>query len=224
MRRVTHARLAPGRRPVRSWWGRAWQRAVEEAAFSESDLRAGRAIARRGDVGGISVAAGSLLAAVREGDDTWTVEVGVPVLDVPSVNALVDVVAAEAGRIAALLDGELPHDLVEHADEAGAELLPYGGELAATCTCHRALDPCPHALGVLVQAGWLAEGDPLVLFALRGLDRDHLLAALHDRGPAPAGRPGELADDLEIAADAVLRARRLAELMEAGADIDPTLV
>ncbi|GAA3819523.1 hypothetical protein [Nocardioides panacisoli] len=222
--RVTHARLSTGRRPVRSWWGKAWQRAVEEAAFSESDLRAGRAIARAGAVGGISVAAGSLLAAVREGDDTWTVEVDVPVLDEPARRALVDVVAAEAGRIAALLDGELPHDLVEHADEAGAELLPFGGELAASCTCHRALDPCPHAVAVLVQAGWLADADPLVLFALRGLDRDHLVAALHDRGPAPGGAAGELADDVEIAADAVIRARRLAELLDAGADIDPGLV
>jgi uncharacterized Zn finger protein len=222
--RVTHARIAPGRRPVRSWWGKAWQRAVEEAAFSESDLRAGRAIARAGDVGGISVAAGTLLAAVREGDDTWTVEVDVPVLDEPGLRALVDVVAAEAGRVAALLDGDLPFDLVEHADEAGAELLPYGGELAATCTCDRALDPCPHAVAVLVQAGWLADADPLVLFALRGLDRDHLVAALHDRGPAPGGGAGELADDVEIAADAVLRARRLADLLESGAEIDPALL
>jgi uncharacterized Zn finger protein len=77
---------------------------------------------------------------------------------------------------------------------------------------------------VLVQAGWLADADPLVLFALRGLDRDHLVAALHDRGPAPGGGAGELADDVEIAADAVLRARRLADLLESGAEIDPALL
>lgn len=222
--RVTHARLAPGRGRARTWWGKAWQRAVEEAAFSESDLRAGRAMARRGDVGGISVGEGSLLAAVREGDDTWTAQVDVPALDEHARRALVDVVAAESGRIAALLDGELPHDLVEHADEAGAELLPYGGELGATCTCHRGLDPCPHALALLVQAGWLADREPLVLFALRGLDRDHLVAALHDRGPAPAGGAGELADDVEVAADAVLRARRLVEILEAGQDLPDGLL
>ncbi len=38
--------------------------------------------------------------------------------------ALVETVAAEAGRIAALLAGDLPHALVEHAEEAGVELLP----------------------------------------------------------------------------------------------------
>ncbi len=187
--RVTHARLAAPRGSRRTWWGKAWQRAVEEAAYSESDLRAGRAAARRGEVGGISVDVGSLLAAVREGDDAWTVEVQVPVLDDAGRRALVDVVAAESGRIAALLAGELPHDLVEHADETGVELLPYGGELAATCTCSHFLDPCPHALAVLVQAGWLVDVDPLVLFALRGVDRDGLLADLHDRS-APADEVG----------------------------------
>lgn len=228
--RVTHPRLVPPRGGVRSWWGKAWQRAVEEAAYVDSDLRAARATARRGEVGGISVAPGSLLAAVREGDDAWTVEVSVPALAEPERRALVDVVAAEAGRVAALLDGDLPYDLVEHADEAGVELLPFGGEFSATCTCDAYLDPCPHALAVLIQAGWLVDRDPLVLVALRGLDRETLLAQLHDRAtggdrPGPAReRVRDLADDVEVAADTVLRARRLVELLEAGADLPEGLL
>ena len=223
-RRVTHPRLAPPRGGVRSWWAKAWQRAVEEAAYGDRDLRRARAAARRGEVGGISVAPGSLLAAVREGDDAWTVEVAVPVLEGPALAALVDVVAAESGRIAALLDGELSHQLVEHADEAGAELLPYGGELTATCTCDHYLDPCPHALAVLLQVGWLVDRDPLVLLALRGLPREDLVAAVHDRRPGPSGGAEELADDVEIAADAVLRARRLRAALEAGEDVPDGLL
>ncbi|WP_183094526.1 SWIM zinc finger family protein [Nocardioides stalactiti] len=225
--RVTHGRLAVPRTGVRSWWGKAWQRAVEEAAYVEQDLRAGKALARRAEVGGISVAAGSLLAAVREGDDAWTVEVAVPVLSDDERRALVDVVAAEAGRIAALLAGELGHELVEHAEEAGVELLPYGGELAATCTCDAYLDPCRHAIAMLVQTGWLVDADPLVLFAVRGLDRESLLAALHERstGATSSGSIGvaDLADDVEVAADAMLRAQRLVALMEAGAELPEDL-
>jgi uncharacterized Zn finger protein len=211
--RTTYARQAAPRTGMRTWWGKAWQRAVEEAAYSDAELKPGRAAARRGDVGGITVDAGSLLAAVREGDDAWTVEVVVPVLDAAARAALVDVVAAEAGRIAALLAGTLPHDLVEHAEEAGVELLPYGGELAATCTCPHYMDPCAHAVATLVQVGWLVDRDPLVLFALRGLDRDSLLAELHDR-----------AADVELAADAALRAQRLVALFEAGEEIPDGLV
>ena len=154
-----------------------------------------------------------MLAAVREGDDAWTAEITVPVLAEEEQRALVEVVAAEAGRVAALLAGELPFDLVEHADEIGAELLPFGGELSAQCTCDPYLDPCRHALAVLIQTGWLVDADPLVLFALRGLDRDALLAGLHQRSTGAAGPAAvsDLADDVEVAADAVVRAQRLVE-------------
>ena len=235
--RTTFARQVAPRRGARTWWGKAWQRAVEEATYSEGELRAGRTSARRGEVGAITVDAGTLLAAVREGDDAWTVEVVVPVLDADTRSALVDVVAAEAGRIASLLAGDLPHDLVEHAEEAGVELLPYGGELAATCTCPHYIDPCPHAVATLTQAGWLIDTDPLVLFALRGLDRDTLLAHLHTQResglvPAESGSvPSEsglatadLADDVELAVDAALRARRVLELYEAGEELPEGLM
>lgn len=226
--RVTHPKLAPRRGGARSWWGKAWNRAVEEAAYTPGELRAGRRMARAGDVGGISVGPGSLLAAVREGDDAWTADVTVPVLDDVERRGLVDAVAAESGRIAALLAGELPHALLEHAEEAGVELLPYGGELGATCTCTGFLDPCPHALALLTQAGWLIDSDPLVLFALRGLDRESLLGELHARAADPSaedsGGVEQLADDVEVAADAVLRARRLLEAFESEDDVPDGLL
>ena len=81
--------------------------------------------------------------------------------------------------MAALLAGDLPHTLVEHAEQAGVELLPFGGELATRCTCEPWADPCHHALAVLQQLTWLIEADPFVLIALRGVGRDDLLARVH---------------------------------------------
>ncbi|MCX6398891.1 MAG: SWIM zinc finger family protein [Propionibacteriales bacterium] len=228
--RTTFVRQTLPRRGVRTWWGKAWQRAVEEAAYSDAELRPGRASARRGDVGGISVDGGNLLAAVREGEDAWTVEVVVPTLDENGRRALVEVVAAEAGRIADLLAGNLPHDFVEHVEEVGVELLPFGGEFSATCTCPHYIDPCPHAVALLIQVGWLVDADPLVLFALRGLDRESLLADLHARalptdGVALEDRPpSQLADDVEMVVDAALRAQRALELFESGSDLPEGLV
>ncbi|HEY1134910.1 MAG TPA: SWIM zinc finger family protein [Nocardioides sp.] len=225
--RVTHPRLAPRRSAgPRPWWAKAWSRAVEEAAFSERDLRDGSRLARAGMVGGIGIGPGSALAAVREDDDAWTVTVDLPTVDDDAAAALVEVVAAEAGRVAALLAGDLPHRLVEEAEEVGAELLPYGGELATTCTCPHALDPCPHALAVLVQLGWLLATDPFVLLTLRGLTREDLLARLHTHGTGAAhgsdGADGSTAADpdepdaLDLAVDAALRAARLLRDLERG--------
>jgi uncharacterized Zn finger protein len=215
---ATHARILPrsaATARARTWWAKAWVRAVEEAAYGEEDLRKGRALARAGRVGGITLEAGRFLAAVEEGDDALTVTGGLPVLDERGLTALTETVAAESGRIAALLAGDLPHGLVEHAEEVGVELLPYSGEFSWGCTCDAWLDPCRHALAVGYQLAWLVDADPFVLLALRGLSREDLLARLHERDE----RRPEVPDDLALALDAATRANRILQLLDAG-DLD----
>jgi uncharacterized Zn finger protein len=189
-------------------------RAVEEASYSSADLRVARRTSRAGQVGQIMVEPGRFVASVEDARGLWTVAGTVPVLDDSAREALVETVAAEAGRIGALLSGDLPHTLVEHAEEAGVELLPFGSELGSECTCGGWTQPCPHALAVLYQLTWLLEADPFVLLHLRGLPRDDLLARLHQQRPAPTGDGGDTEDpDLEIAEDAALRAARALALL-----------
>ena len=222
---TTHPRLPPRRGSgAGTWWSKAVLRAVEEAAFGEKDLRRGRALARAGAVGSITVSEGGAVAAVTDGQDAWTVEVTIPVLDDSDAAAFTELVAAESGRIAALLAGQLPLAFVEAVEEAGVELLPYGGELGSACTCEAWLDPCPHALAVLTQVAWLIQADPFVLTHLRGLSRDRVLRDLHGLArPRPADgvlspeSPGDSTpsagaddlDDLVVAEDAAARAARL---------------
>ena len=216
---TTHPRL-PARRGggAGTWWSKAVLRAVEEAAFSAADLRAGRSLARAGAVGSITVSDGGAVAAVKDGHDAYTVEVTVPVLDDSDAAAFAELVAAESGRVAALLAGQLPHAFVEAVEEAGVELLPYGGELGSACTCEAWLDPCPHALAVLTQLAWLIQADPFVLTHLRGLSRDRVLRDLHrittphvheDDGDAGVSAGPDEVDDLVVAEDAAVRAARL---------------
>ncbi|SEB96872.1 Uncharacterized conserved protein, contains Zn finger domain [Nocardioides exalbidus] len=234
MSTATHPRLAPRRGGGSgTWWSKAVLRAVEEAAFSQQDLRKGRAMARAGDVGSITVSDGGAVAAVTDGHDAWTVEVTVPVLDHTDAAAFIELVATESGRIGALLTGQLPHSFVEAVEEAGVELLPYGGELGSACTCDAWLDPCPHALAVLTQLAWLIQADPFVLTHLRGLSRDRVLRDLHELtarhapnpslgrespGDSPPGaasyddHAGDEPDDLAVAQDAAERAARLLQL------------
>lgn len=221
MSAVTHPRFAPRRSPRSApWWSKAWARAVEESAYHLTDLRAGRALARSGRVGALTVDRGSLFAAVQQGDDAWTVSVAVPTLSSEGTATLVELVAAESGRIAHLLDGDLPHQLVEDAEDAGVELLPYGSELAAECSCQAWAQPCTHALAVLTQFTWVIDEDPLALLHLRGVAREELLAGLHDlSGVADmASSSDAVAADVEIGVDAARRAARLLDLMDRGED------
>lgn len=207
MTAVLHPRVAPRRSTVLAtrWWAKAWVRAVEEAAYAHADLVTSRTLARGGHVGQISTEPGRFVASVEDRRGLWTVAGGIPVLEESAVAALVETVAAESGRVAALLAGDLPYTLVEHAEEAGVELLPFGGELASSCTCDHWTDPCTHALAVLQQLAWLVEADPFVLLQLRGLPRDELLAQLHART-----EPTDDAEvDLDAAVEAALYAARL---------------
>jgi uncharacterized Zn finger protein len=219
MRTVVHPRFGPrsSRNRAATWWGRAWVRAVEEASYSQSDLLLGRRMSRSGQVGQIMVEPGRFVASVEDGRGLWTVAGTVPELDDDARSALVETVAAESGRIASLLGGDLPHSLVEHAEEAGVELLPFGTELGGDCTCGHWTQPCQHALAVLYQLTWLVEADPLVLFHLRGLPREDLLTRLHEHTPRSESGSSEddAADaDLEIAYDAALRAARALALLD----------
>jgi uncharacterized Zn finger protein len=192
-------------------------RAVEEAAYGESDIHAGRALSRAGGIGGITVDHGSVVAACYDRSGVWTVSATVPELDPVSHRAFVEVVAGESGHLAALVAGELPHRLVEQAEEAGVELLPYGGELGSACTCDAWVDPCQHALAVMLQVAWLVDGDPSVLLRLRGLSPDDLQSEV---AATPADQPDPSADDLAVALDAALRAARIVALVdEPGAEI-----
>lgn len=224
MSAVTHPRFAPRHGSRRTpWWSKAVGRAVEEAAYHSRDLRAGRALARAGQVGALTIDVGSLYAAVRQGDDVWTVSVTLPVLPAEAVDTFVELVAAESGRIAELLDGALAHQLVEDAEEAGVEVLPYGGELGSTCSCEAWAQPCVHGLAVLTQLTWLVAEDPLALLHLRGLSRESLLAMLHElaeRRPAAGSDAGAEVDaDVEVGVDAARRAARVVERLERGDDV-----
>ncbi len=228
---VTRYPAQPARRGAaraRTWWGKSWVRAIEEAAFGESDLRRARTISRSGRIGAISVSADGFVAAVEDPDGLWSVSGRLPALAEEEIDGFCEALEAEAGRVAALLAGDLPHGLVEHAEEAGVELLPYGGEFTTTCTCDSWAEPCVHALALLYQVTWLLEDDPFVLLQLRGLPRPALLARLdersglsHSAGAEDLDDPDDPDDpDVEAVVDAAVRAARMVELAEHGEPID----
>ena len=178
-----------GRRSTRgkSWWGRAWVQALEDTSLDSDQLRKGRRTANSGQVGTITISPGRIAATVYSPDDTYDAVVLVDQLSDDDWRLFLDQVAARAGHIAALLDGEMPHDLVEAAADAGVPLLPGIGELDPSCTCDSWELPCQHAAGLSYQAGWLLDEDPFVLLLIRGRSRDALLEDLQHRAGAGGG-------------------------------------
>lgn len=185
-----------------TWWGKAWVRSFEETVLEPSDLLTARALARSGRLGAVMVLAGMSSAVMDPaGPTALMVQVRVERLDDAAWAGFVAELARESGYAAALESGELPVALVEHADEAGIELLPGPGDLETACECDAWAQPCLHALAMLYQLAWHLDGDPYALLLLRGRTRDALLDLLE---------PGLAGSDVTVEADdAARRAREI---------------
>jgi uncharacterized Zn finger protein len=162
-----------------TWWGRAWVRTFEENVLEAADLLEARTLARSGRLGPVMVLAGMASTVVdRSGPTALMAQVRVEQLDGPSWQVFLDELAREAGFLPALESGELPTDLVEHADQAGVELLPAPADLETACECDAWAQPCVHALALMYQLAWHLDADPYALFLLRGRTREAILDQL----------------------------------------------
>jgi uncharacterized Zn finger protein len=177
-RRSTHGR---------SWWAKAWVQALEDTSLDAGQLRKGRRYANSGQVGTITISPGRIAATVYSPEDTYESVVQIDKLSDDDWRRFREQVAARSGHIAALLDGEMPHQLVEAASDAGVALLPGIGDLDPSCTCDAWELPCQHAAALCYQVAWLLDADPFVLLLVRGRTR----AALLDELQASSARPAE---------------------------------
>ncbi|NUR99101.1 MAG: hypothetical protein HOV67_28065 [Kribbellaceae bacterium] len=170
----------------RSWWAQAWVQAMEDTSLDNGQLRKGRRYANSGQVGTITISPGRIAATVYAPEDTYEAVVRVDELSDDEWRRFREQFAARAGHVAALLDGEMPHDLVDAASDAGVALLPGIGDLDPSCTCDAWELPCQHAAALCYQVAWLLDADPFVLLLLRGRSRETLLNELQASTAASA--------------------------------------
>ncbi|MFI0989071.1 SWIM zinc finger family protein [Streptomyces exfoliatus] len=193
----TFAALPPaqGGAFTRTWWGRAWLKALEDTALDGQQLKAGRRHARAGAVGAVSVRPGRITAVVKDRDGTsHRSDVLVREFSEEEWERLLDLAVDSAGHIAALLDREMPPHLVEDAAAAGLDLLPGIGDLDPECGCE-AWDHCPHTAALCYQVARLIDEDPFVLLLMRGRGERTLLDQLQSRSVSRAARVDRAADD-----------------------------
>ena len=206
-----------------TWWGRAWVEALEQRSGTDrARLQRGQGYAAGDRVESIQVDAGTVAASVRGSRRlSYRTHLRVRVFDDADWDRLIEAVAREAGRTAAILDGDLDPDLVEHARDLGLDLLPAPGDLRTSCSCPDHGDPCKHAAAVCYVMAEALDDDPFLLFTLRGRPRGAVLGALR----AARTRLGEEAGDgsgAGVLADADAAAlARLASGGPEGAGADP---
>jgi hypothetical protein len=154
-------------------------------------MERGRRYARSGKVTDLVVKAGRLEARVQGSRATpYRVSVRSEAASKAQWRSLELLFATRLGWAAQLLAGEVPANLEAAFAEAGVALFPRRwDDLQVRCGCPDDAEPCKHIAAVLYVFAQQLDGDPWLLLAWHGRDRQTLLQALQ-QGPAGDGASG----------------------------------
>lgn len=175
-----------------SWWGKRWLETLEGFGW-DSRLQRGRSYARRGQVVDLQLTPKGVTAGVQGSQpEPYRVRIRLlPLTDQQWEHAVAELEERPL-FLGQLLSGEMPAQIGEVFEDAGAALFPQrSNDLEMSCSCPDWAVPCKHLAAVYyLLAEWI-ERDPFLLFELRGRDRDALLAALRARRGADAADEAE---------------------------------
>lgn len=164
-----------------SGWGKRWVDAVEQlSTVWTKQMPRGKDYAAKGHVNKLDVRSGKITARVqgsRSKPYVTTLELQPHKEDawVRLTEALVE----QAGWVAQLLNGTMPEDIETHFENESLALFPTrNSELIAVCNCPEKARPCKHIAAVHYAFAEALEGDPFLLFKLRGLDRQELIEGI----------------------------------------------
>ena len=162
-----------------SWWARRWL-AVLESFDIGTRVQRGRAYARQGQVTNLTVDSGSVAAKVQGSrPKPYDVHVGVKKLTDSQWSTVAGALSQQAIFAARLLAGEMPHDVEDVFAQANVSLFPETEtDLDTDCSCPDMSNPCKHIAAVYYLLGDEFDRDPFLIFKLRGITREELMAKM----------------------------------------------
>jgi uncharacterized Zn finger protein len=168
-----------------SWWARRWIEALERFNIG-GRLQRGRSYARKGQVLSIDVEKGIVNARVQGSRaEPYRVTIQVRLLSPSQWKDLAAELSGQAIFAAKLLAGEMPQDVEQAFTSAGLSLFPEkSNEISTACSCPDQSNPCKHIAAVYYLLGEAFDGDPFLIFRMRGMDRTEFTAMLLAEGAA----------------------------------------
>jgi len=160
----------------RTWWGAQWLQALTQIDH-ENRLPRGRAYANRGAILDLDVDGGRVRASVQGSrSQPYAVEIDVPAIAATEASQLAKRLAADAGLIGRLLNRELDPAVLEEASRLKIAVFPRRwSDLRMHCSCPDWAVPCKHLAAVVYMLSREIDGDPFLVFSLRGLDLPALM-------------------------------------------------
>lgn len=164
-----------------TWWAQGWTTAiVGEDADLSGRLSRGRSCARRGQVLSIRTYPARIEARVQgSSDEPYVVRLILAPLSPPEWDRVIAALSRQTLFAAKLLAGQLPREVEDVFAHEALSLFPDGATgVHPSCSCGEEHQFCQHVVAVACLVGEELDRDPFLLFKLRGMDRETLLARL----------------------------------------------
>jgi uncharacterized Zn finger protein len=169
-----------GRTIAKSFWGQAWCANLERYSDYESRLPRGRSYVRNGSVVDLQIGKGEIAAMVA-GSELYKTKVSIAPVAKARWKSICRDCAGSIDSLVELLQGRLAKGVMDRVCREGNGLFPSPGEIQFACSCPDWADMCKHVSAVLYGVGARLDEKPQLLFVLRGVDENELIAAAgHD--------------------------------------------
>lgn len=165
-----------GRTIARSFWGKGWCAHLESFGDYSNRLPRGRTYVRNGSVCHLGLTRGKVEAIVS-GSKLYHVRVEITPLGKNKWTALKRQCTGKIGSLIELLQGTLSDEIMRSVTDRSKGLFPLPGEITYTCDCPDWAGMCKHISAVMYGIGARLDTQPELLFLLRGVDHQELIAA-----------------------------------------------
>jgi uncharacterized Zn finger protein len=177
-----------GRTIAKSFWGQAWCTNLERYSDYENRLPRGRSYVRNGSVVDLQIAKGEVTAMVA-GSDLYRINIAISPVKASRWKAICRDCAGTIDSLVELLQGRLAKGVMDRVCQEGDGLFPSPGEIKLSCSCPDWADMCKHVAAALYGIGARLDEKPRLLFVLRGVDENELIARAGTDLPLSKGTP-----------------------------------
>ncbi len=176
--------LIEGRKIATTFWGKAWCENLERYSDYENRLPRGRTYVRNGSVIDLQTSPGTVTSLVS-GSDIYEVRIQVTAVSKPRWRAICRDCTGAIDSLVELLQGRLSKSVMARICEPKTGLFPAPKEISFRCSCPDWAWMCKHVAAVLYGIGARLDERPELLFLLRSVDQQDLVAKA-DTGLRPA--------------------------------------
>ena len=180
--------IIEGRTIAKTFWGKAWCENLESYRDFENRLPRGRTYVRNGSVLDLQIAPLAVTAMVS-GSSLYNVKIDIAAAPKAQWRAICRDCAGGIDSLVELLQGRFSKGVMERLCRQDKGLFPRPSEIRFSCDCPDFASMCKHVAAALYGVGARLDEKPELLFRLRAVDENDLLAHLDATSPLSATGP-----------------------------------